>query len=156
MIYDFVRVTYLPWVGVVSSAQFERGSTSNEAREGATMSWKDKSTKLQLTRRFNKASNEAREGDTMSMRLKEKNAAVRLKEKKAIELQLTKRFLLGVLSWPLPLVKVVLELNMAEMVSFGEVKGGDSVIVDLDSHGKLVIIRGSSSAAPRFREPIVL
>ncbi|EYU43196.1 hypothetical protein MIMGU_mgv11b017822mg [Erythranthe guttata] len=51
---------------------------------------------------------------------------------------------------------VVLELNMAEMVSFGEVKGGDSVIVDLDSHGKLVIIRGSSSAAPRFREPIVL
>ncbi|KAL7142398.1 hypothetical protein ABFS83_08G120600 [Erythranthe nasuta] len=153
MIYDFVRVTYLPWVGVVSSAQFERGSTSNEAREVAAMSWKEKSTKLQLTQRFNNASNEAREGATMSMRLKEKNA-VRVKEKKAIELQLTKRFLLGVLSWPVSLVKVVLELNMAEKVSFGEVKGGDSVTVDLDSHGKLVIIRGSSSAAPL--EPIVL
>ncbi|KAL8058152.1 hypothetical protein ABFX02_03G000600 [Erythranthe guttata] len=151
MMDEFGRLFYLPSVGQVNTRPFEG---SNKAREGTTMSWEDKASKLQLTQRF-KGCNEARE-EASTMPVRSKETAVRLKEK-AIEIHLTKRFTDRVFFWPEWLIMMLLELKMAKKVRLGEIKGGDSVIVDLDSDGHVVVLGGSSGApAEQAEEPVVV
>ena len=40
----------------------------------------------------------------------------------------------------------LLEDNMAEKMLSGEIKDGDSVIIDVDSEGNVIVLNGSSGA----------
>ncbi|EYU21822.1 hypothetical protein ABFS82_09G076700 [Erythranthe guttata] len=94
-----------------------------------------------------------------------KEVFVRLKDKD-IELQVTERFRDRVVDegydpsyGARPLRRAIMRLledSMAEKMLGGEIKEGDSVIVDVDSDGKVVVLNGSSGAPSEMaEEPIV-
>ncbi|CAM8974918.1 unnamed protein product [Rhodiola kirilowii] len=87
----------------------------------------------------------------------------RLKEKE-IDLQVTERFRDRVVDegynpsyGARPLRRAIMRLledSMAEKMLAGEIKEGDSVIVDVDSEGKVIVLNGSSDSSLELPEPI--
>ncbi|KAL7139707.1 hypothetical protein ABFS83_09G072000 [Erythranthe nasuta] len=94
-----------------------------------------------------------------------KEVFVRLKDKD-IELQVTERFRDRVVDegydpsyGARPLRRAIMRLledSMAEKMLGGEIKEGDSVIVDVDSDGKVVVLNGSSGAPSEMAEEPVM
>ncbi|XP_012857171.1 PREDICTED: ATP-dependent Clp protease ATP-binding subunit clpA homolog CD4A, chloroplastic-like [Erythranthe guttata] len=137
---DYFRYAYLPKIGLVNSGQLEGCS---EAKD-------EKAIQLQLTERLRGPN------DELTERLKgsngsRKRAKKKAKENKAIDLQLTERFMYRVFAWPTGwLLEMTLEHNIEDKVRAGEIKRGDSVIIDLDSHGNLMVV-----PAQQVDEPVV-
>ena len=86
---------------------------------------------------------------------------------KDIELQVTERFRDRVVEegynpsyGARPLRRAIMRLledSMAERMLAGEIKDGDSVIVDVDSDGNVIVLNGSSGAPPEsLPEPITV
>ncbi|XP_010536587.1 PREDICTED: chaperone protein ClpC1, chloroplastic-like isoform X2 [Tarenaya hassleriana] len=83
-------------------------------------------------------------------------------KKKEIELQVTERFRERVVEegynpsyGARPLRRAIMRLledSMAEKMLSGEIKEGDSVIVDVDSDGNVTVLNGSSGAPPKALE----
>ena len=89
-------------------------------------------------------------------------AVIMLKEvferlkKREIELQVTERFREKVVEegynpsyGARPLRRAIMRLledNMAEKMLSGDIKDGDSVIIDVDSEGNVIVLNGSSGA----------
>uniref|UniRef100_A0A7N0URN7 Uncharacterized protein n=1 Tax=Kalanchoe fedtschenkoi TaxID=63787 RepID=A0A7N0URN7_KALFE len=88
----------------------------------------------------------------------------RLKEKE-IELQVTERFRDRVVDegynpsyGARPLRRAIMRLledSMAEKMLAGEIKEGDSVIVDVDSDGEVIVLNGTSNSSLDLPEPMV-
>ncbi|KAL7160680.1 hypothetical protein ABFS83_01G113400 [Erythranthe nasuta] len=118
--------------------------------EGCSEAKEEKAIQLQLTERLRGPNDELTERLKSSNGSRKRAAKKKAKENKAIELQLSERFMYRVFAWPGWLLQMTLEHNMEDKVRAGEIKRGDSVIIDLDSHGNLVVL-----PAQQVDEPVV-